>query len=145
MIVGKYTTGPCRLFILTMLILQGAAIKSFGQSAPKATGTLVDAGGHLLHIHKMGKGKPVVIMESGSGDFSFIWDLVQPEIAKATTAVSYDRAGFAWSEQGPLPRSARQIAYELHTALHNGGIKWPLYFSGTILRRLFGAIICKVL
>lgn len=94
------------------------------------TGQLVDAGGHRLHIHVMGKGKPVVVFENGSGDFSFIWDLVQPEISKTTTTVSYDRAGYAWSDEGPLPRTGRQIAYELHTALHNAGIKGPYIMVG---------------
>src|ERR1700744_1695882 len=78
----------------------------------------------------MGKGKPVVIFENGSGDFSFIWDLVQPEVSKTTTTVSYDRAGYAWSESGPLPRSGRKIEYELHTALHNAGISGPYILVG---------------
>ena len=58
-------------------------------------GKLIDAGGHLLHIHSMGKGKPVVIMENGSGDFSITWSLVQPAVARFATAVTYNRAGFA--------------------------------------------------
>jgi pimeloyl-ACP methyl ester carboxylesterase len=117
---------------LVVLILLGSMANVYCQTAYPypPTGKLVDAGGHLLHIHVMGKGKPVVIMENGSGDFSFIWDLVQPEISKTTTTVSYDRAGFAWSEEGPLPRSGRQIAYELHTALHNAGIKEPYILVG---------------
>lgn len=94
------------------------------------TGRLVDAGGHLLHIHIMGKGKPVVIFENGSADFSFVWDLVQPAISENTTTVSYDRAGYAWSEEGPSPRTGRQIAYELHTALGNAGIKGPYILVG---------------
>ena len=116
--------------ILVVIILLALITKSYGQTAYPPTGKLVDAGGHLLHIHVMGKGKPTVIFENGSGDFSFIWDLVQPEVAKTTTTVSYDRAGFAWSEEGPLPRSGRQIAYELHTALHNAGIKGPYILVG---------------
>src|SRR5450631_3808064 len=89
------------------------------------TGKLYDADGHLLHLNIKGKGSPAVIFENGSGDFSFIWDLVQPAISKSTTAVSYDRAGYAWSEEGPFPRTGRQIAYELHEAMHNAGIKGP--------------------
>ncbi len=94
------------------------------------TGKLVDGGGHLLHIHVMGKGNPVIVFENGSADFSFIWDLVQPEISKTTMTVSYDRAGYAWSESGPVPRTGRQIAYELHTALHNAGIEGPYILVG---------------
>ncbi|WP_426670629.1 alpha/beta hydrolase [Mucilaginibacter sp. McL0603] len=117
--------------MLVLLILSGSTFISYGQSVPyPPTGKLVDAGGHLLHIHVMGKGKPVVVFENGSGDFSFIWDLVQPEVSETVTTVSYDRAGYAWSEAGPLPRSGRQIAYELHTALRNAGISGPYILVG---------------
>ncbi|HEV3224376.1 MAG TPA: alpha/beta fold hydrolase [Puia sp.] len=59
-----------------------------------------------------------------------MWDLVQPAISKTTITVSYDRAGYAWSEEGPLPRTGRQIAYELYTALQNAGIKGPYILVG---------------
>jgi pimeloyl-ACP methyl ester carboxylesterase len=93
-------------------------------------GKMVNAGGHLLHIHVLGKGKPAVIFENGSGDFSFIWDLVQPSVSNTTMTVSYDRAGYAWSAEGPHPRTGRQLAYELHTALHNAGIEGPYIMVG---------------
>jgi pimeloyl-ACP methyl ester carboxylesterase len=93
-------------------------------------GKLFDAGGHLLHLNIIGKGGPAVIFENGSGDFSFIWGLVQPSISVFTTSVSYDRAGFAWSEAGPQPRSSRQIAFELNTALQHAGIKGPYILVG---------------
>jgi pimeloyl-ACP methyl ester carboxylesterase len=117
-------------YILALMVLLAWVTIGYGQAAYPPTGKLVDAGGHLLHIHVMGTGQPTVIFENGSGDFSFIWDLVQPELSKTTTTVSYDRAGFAWSEEGPVPRSGRQIAYELHTALHNAGIKGPYILVG---------------
>jgi len=98
--------------------------------SPKAPGKLVNAGGHLLHIVEKGKGSPVVVMESGSGDFSFVWSLVQPEVSRFTQTVSYDRAGFAWSEPGPNPRSDRQISFELHEALHHAGIAGPYILVG---------------
>jgi pimeloyl-ACP methyl ester carboxylesterase len=119
-----------RLNLLSIVFLW--ILSCSGQSGYKyaPTGKLVDAGGHLLHIHMMGKGQPVVVFENGSADFSFIWDLVQPEISKITTSVSYDRAGYAWSENGPFPRTGKQIAYELHTALQNAGIKGPYILVG---------------
>jgi pimeloyl-ACP methyl ester carboxylesterase len=122
-----------RIVMITFTFLPVA--QALGQTVSKSTmyppmGKLVDAGGHLLHINIIGKGGPAVIMESGSGDFSFIWSLVQPNIAKFTTAVTYDRAGFAWSEPGPNPRTGRQLAYELHTALKNAGLKSPYILVG---------------
>ena len=129
----KSTFGQlARLQILFILFLWGSITygQAQGDHPYPPTGRLVDAGGHLLHIHTMGKGKPVVIFENGSGDFSFIWDLVQPEISKTTMTVSYDRAGYAWSEQGPLPRTGRQIAFELQEALNHAGIKGPYIMVG---------------
>ena len=77
-----------------------------------------------------GKGSPTVIFENGSADFSFVWSLVQPEVAKFTKTVSYDRAGYAWSEPGPTPRTSKQICFEFHTALHNAGISGPYILVG---------------
>ncbi len=117
------------LFII-ILILPCTIIAQDLKSYPPPPGKLYDAGGHLLHLNIKGTGSPAVIFENGSGDFSFIWDLVQPAISKTTTTVSYDRAGYAWSEEGPFPRTGRQIAYELHTALHNAGIRGPYILVG---------------
>lgn len=97
---------------------------------PLPPGILVDAGGHKLHLNIEGKGTPTVLLENGSGDFSFIWSLVQPGVAKFTKVVAYDRAGYAWSEPGPTPRTSRQICFELHTALYNAGIKGPYILVG---------------
>jgi hypothetical protein len=44
-------------------------------------------------------------MESGAGDFSFDWELVQTQVARFTRVCSYDRAGYAWSDPGPTPRT----------------------------------------
>jgi len=79
-------------------------------------------------------------VESGAGDFSFDWALVQPEAAKFTRVCTYDRAGYAWSEPGPTPRTLAQIAYELHTLIHKAGIKGPVVLvghslGGLIIRR----------
>jgi pimeloyl-ACP methyl ester carboxylesterase len=103
-------------------------------------GKLVDAGGHLLHLNTMGSGFPTVVFENGSGDFSFIWALVQPSVARFTGTVTYDRAGFAWSEPGPHPRSGRQIAFELHEALHHAGIKGPYILVG----QSFGGFLVRI-
>jgi len=114
-----------KLFIGLLLIVHAASAQT-----PAPPGKLVDAGGHLLHLQVMGRGSPTVILENGSGDFSFVWSLVQPEIAKTTRVVSYDRAGYAWSEPGPTPRTDRQITFELHTALQHAGIQPPYILVG---------------
>jgi pimeloyl-ACP methyl ester carboxylesterase len=64
---------------------------------------------------------------------------VQPEVAKFTGTVSYDRAGYAWSDPGPMPRTAEQMCLELHTALANAGILPPYILVG----QSFGGFIVR--
>jgi pimeloyl-ACP methyl ester carboxylesterase len=93
-------------------------------------GKMVDAGGHRLHLNCTGEGSPTVVLESGTAEFSMVWALVQPGIAQFTRVCSYDRAGYAWSDAGPLPRTISQIVYELHTALGNAAEKGPYVLVG---------------
>ena len=120
---------PAFRYLLVTLFLPSSIIGQDLKPYPPP-GKLFDAGGHLLHLNIKGNGRPAVIFENGSGDFSFIWDLVQPGVSKTTTTVSYDRAGYAWSEEGPFPRTGKQIAFELHTALQNAGVKGPYILVG---------------
>ena len=71
-----------------------------------------------------------MILEGGFGAGIASWSIVQNEIAKFAQVVSYDRAGVGQSEPGPLPRSAKQISQELHTALQKAGIKPPYVLVG---------------
>ena len=90
----------------------------------------IDVGGHSLNLLIGGHGSPAVILEGGFGEGIAGWSLVQKEIANFAQTVSYDRAGLGQSEPGPKPRSARQIATELHTALQNAGVKPPYVLVG---------------
>jgi pimeloyl-ACP methyl ester carboxylesterase len=91
---------------------------------------LVDIGGYRLHIHVTGKGDPTVVLIAGAGDFSFDWSLVQPGVARFTRVCSYDRAGSAWSDLGPTPRTMKQEAYELHLLLQKAGLRGPFILVG---------------
>jgi pimeloyl-ACP methyl ester carboxylesterase len=82
-----------------------------------APGRLVDLGGHRLHVNCTGDGAPVVVVENGLGDFSSDWILVQSRVEKFTRICTYDRAGYAWSDPGPMPRTYAQLNLELHDAL----------------------------
>ncbi|MBI2518085.1 MAG: alpha/beta hydrolase [Opitutae bacterium] len=103
---------------------------STDESAPNPPGQLVDVGGYRLHLHVLGEGSPTVVLLPGAGDFSFDWVLVQSEVAKTVRTVSYDRAGSAWSDPGPTPRSMKQEAHELRLALANSGLRPPYVLVG---------------
>ena len=87
------------------------------QAVPRPPGKLVDVGGHKMHVWCSGAGSPVVVVENGLGDFSTDWSLVAAGVSRFTRICVYDRAGYAWSEPGPLPRTFDQINLELHEAL----------------------------
>ena len=96
-------------------------------------GRLVDVGGWRLHLNCTGEAKPNqprVILESGVGDFSVEWGLVQPGVSRFARVCSYDRGGDGWSELGPHPRTFHQIVYELHTLLERAGEKPPFALVG---------------
>jgi pimeloyl-ACP methyl ester carboxylesterase len=108
---------------------------------PRPPGQLVDLGGYRLHLWCAGKGSPTVVLSPGSGDFSFDWALVQPSVAKMTRVCSYDRAGEAWSDLGPTPRTQTQEAFDLRRALMKAHINGPYilvgHSAGGTLVRLF--------
>ena len=95
-----------------------------------AAGQLVDVGGYSLQIVCQGEGGPTVVVDAGNGDFSLGWGLVQPEVAQFTRVCTYDRAGYGWSDPGPEPRNAQQIATELHTLLAEAGVEAPYVLVG---------------
>jgi pimeloyl-ACP methyl ester carboxylesterase len=93
-------------------------------------GRLVRFNERRMHIHVTGEGTPTVVFESGMGASCLSWTLVQPRVAQFTCAVSYDRAGHGWSDPAPEPRTARQIAQELHALLDVTGVPGPYVLVG---------------
>jgi len=91
---------------------------------------MVDLGAHRLHVNCSGQGSPTVVVENGFNEYSFDWILVQSQVARFTKVCTYDRAGYAWSEPGPKPRSFAQINLELRDALAKLGENGPFVLVG---------------
>lgn len=132
------------LAALLGLVLVGYIYEAMAETADAKTypppGELVDVGGYQLHINCTGTGGPTVVIEAGLGDWSTGWGLVQPEVAKRTRVCTYDRAGWGWSDAGPLPRDATQFAKELHILLKNANIPGPYVMVGHSL----GGLVVRV-
>jgi pimeloyl-ACP methyl ester carboxylesterase len=125
------------LVLIVILALAGATYQAVATANDQRTylppGQLMDVGGHKLHIHCIGTanpGSPTVILEAGGGMASPSWAWVQAAVAETTRVCAYDRAGLGWSEPGPTPRDARQVADELHTLLDRAAIAGPYVLVG---------------
>ncbi len=112
------------------VFLLAAPLFAASGSAPAPLGKLVDLGGHRLHVACSGKGRPTVVVENGLGDFSFDWVLVQSRVSRFTRICTYDRAGYAWSDPGPKPRTFGQLNLELRDALARLGERGPYLLVG---------------
>jgi len=116
------------------LILAGTIYESVAETsdirAYPPLGQMIDVGGYRLHINCTGTGSPTVIIEAGLGDWSLPWNAVQEEVAKTTQVCTYDRAGMGYSEASPLPRTAEQFAFELHTLLERANVEGPYVLVG---------------
>jgi pimeloyl-ACP methyl ester carboxylesterase len=92
---------------------------------------LVDVGGgRRLNMYCRGKGSPTVVFDSGLGDSTVAWALVQPAIAKRTRTCSYDRAGLAFSDAANRPGDAQNDVEDLHVLLRAAHIAPPYILVG---------------
>jgi pimeloyl-ACP methyl ester carboxylesterase len=120
--------------LCTLMLAALVLHASFGRAAeprpPNPAGKVVDLGGHRLHFNCTGQGAPTVVVENGLGDFSFDWVLVQSRVSHFTRICTYDRAGYAWSNPGPKPRTFAQLNLELRDALAKLGESGPFILVG---------------
>jgi pimeloyl-ACP methyl ester carboxylesterase len=93
-------------------------------------GRMVSIGTHRLHLYCFGSGSPTVVLEPGLGSDWVSWEHVATTLAAEQQVCVYDRAGYGWSDPGPMPRTANRIAGELHQLLTRAGIPPPYVLVG---------------
>jgi pimeloyl-ACP methyl ester carboxylesterase len=118
------------MFALSAPSVPAATASDAGLDVYAKPATLVDVGGRKLNLRCSGEGTPVVLLESGATADSMAWHKVQPSIAKSTKVCAYDRAGFGFSDDGPLPRDLDADAKDLHALIHAAKIATPVVLVG---------------
>lgn len=103
-------------------------------------GKLIQINGKNWHCQIMGEGYPTVIVESGTGGMHLDWQIVQPEVAKFTRILTYDRAGCGWSDLSSHPRTAEHIVSELRQLLKEAEIEPPYVLVGMSLGGIFSRL-----
>jgi pimeloyl-ACP methyl ester carboxylesterase len=83
-----------------------------------------------LNLQCIGRGRPTVILESGFAANAGAWTKVQPLVARTTRVCAYDRAGYGFSDPGPLPRDGAAIARDLDRGLRSAQEQGPFILVG---------------
>lgn len=99
--------------------------------------------GRRINLNCRGSGSPTVLLESGYAAGASAWAKVQPRLSAITRVCAYDRAGYGFSDLGPLPRDGQAIARDLDLALKAARIGGPFvvvgHSAGGLYGRLFAA------
>ncbi len=126
-----------------MLLAAGIAYQWRGLRSDRRThrppGRFVTVGNRRLHVYESGCGEPAVVFESGLASSSLSWYPVQQIVAETTRAVSYDRAGIGWSDEGRAPRTLSGMIDDLAEVLRSSGIRPPYVLVG----HSFGALLVR--
>ncbi|WP_156739216.1 alpha/beta fold hydrolase [Paenibacillus oryzae] len=83
--------------------------------------------GHNMHLYGAGEGEGTVVFITGSGtpnaytDFYALMNELQPY----ARTVTFDHAGFGWSETTSIPRDFHTVSNELHELLQTAGEQAP--------------------
>ncbi len=122
------------------LVLGGGASAAFAadiavpQHIPDSyaqAGTLVSiAPGRKLNLRCEGHGARTVLLEAGSHADTTTWFKLQPLLAASTRVCSYDRAGYGFSDEGPMPRNLDADVADLHALVQHAGLETPLVLVG---------------
>lgn len=97
--------------------------------------------GRRLNFRCAGTGSPTVLLEGGYAATSAAWARVMPLAAGKNRVCAYDRAGYGYSDPGPLPRDGAAIARDLDHGLRAARISGPFvvvgHSAGALYVRLF--------
>ena len=86
--------------------------------------------GRRVRVRMLGDGGPTIVLESGLGGFSRLWELVVPHLAGAGSVVAYDRPGLGDSEPSISPRTVDEHVRELNAVLAGCAPRGPYILVG---------------
>ena len=90
-----------------------------------------------LNLFCVGKGNPIVLFEAGLGDDTLGWRTVQGSVGQFTTACSYDRAGYGYSDASTRASDALNTVDDLHHLLHDSNLSLPIVLVGHSIGGLY--------
>jgi pimeloyl-ACP methyl ester carboxylesterase len=104
---------------------------------PSVKGQLISAGSQKLFCRVEGRGEPTVVILSGWSSCSAEWWPIQDQLAQFTRVVTYDRAGYSWSETARSARTSTHAVEDLHALLQTAELPPPYLLLGHSLGGLY--------
>lgn len=83
-----------------------------------------------LNMRCSGSGSTTAILEAGTNSDSTTWFKVQSLLAKTMRVCSYDRAGYGFSDEGPMPRNLDADASDLRALIKASEVNVPVILVG---------------
>ncbi|GAB2670756.1 alpha/beta fold hydrolase [Nocardia goodfellowii] len=99
--------------------------RELGRLGEPPIGRRYDLADRRLFLHRSGHGGPAAVFLPGAGAVGLDYLNVHDRVADFTTSVLYDRAGTGWSDPVGLPRTATEVATELHALLRIAEVPAP--------------------
>jgi len=88
------------------------------------------ADGRALNLRCSGEGRSVVLLEAGGNADSSTWYRLQPKLAALTRVCAYDRAGYGFSDEGPMPRDLDADVADLKALIEAAQLPVPVLLVG---------------
>lgn len=123
-------------FIVTLMLpVIAASTTSQNETVPSSAYAhpqrLVTVDGpRRMNLFCLGKGTPVVVFDAGTGGNTASWRDVQARIAQTTTACSYDRAGYGFSDPATRTSDAINAVNDLHRLIGHARLPVPVILVG---------------
>lgn len=96
-------------------------------------GRMVSMDGGRVHLLEMGSGEPAVVLDAPLGGSVLQWGRIQPELARDTRVIAFDRRGLGWSDPAIASRDSDSFAREMNDLLEAAGIRRPFIYVGQSL------------
>ncbi|WP_107838257.1 alpha/beta hydrolase [Metasolibacillus meyeri] len=98
----------------------------------KEIGQRINIGDRFIHtiVADEKNSEYTVILDAGLSCCSLDWHYIQPQLAKFSSVLSFDRAGYGWSSTTPTAYTSEDVVSDLTYILENLQLKPPYILVG---------------
>ncbi|MFD1020829.1 alpha/beta fold hydrolase [Thalassobacillus hwangdonensis] len=144
---GLKITGITLVTIVVFLLVAGFVYEKANYNRVDEVyppdGEMMSVGGKQLHVNVEGvrTSLPTVIIEAGTGNWSYDWSYVQDQLAERTRVITYDRAGYGYSDAPGEGFSLDGTVEDLRQVMEAADVTEPVilvgHSAGGLYTRLF--------